>query len=276
MVSQIFVDNLYKHIQKQLKDVLAGTPMIQPLGSTEDKYKGLGDSLKTAVIPFRKSTYQAEEYLHVRIPVRGQHFSFIDFATPILNVKEKSVQGIASYATSIPYPIPETYVQRMVGLKYRMLPHKLIVDQKMKPKKVLKGNMIKSNSVNSINADKKLCNKLQGSWECKVHKGLSKAYYKIEMDFLEYPPGMFTMVPYHGNTILMAKEAGEYGARVNVPKYSFKDRYEAFLGVARNIASTPQTGEQVGKFYMDQTLDIILPPLLESLKGQSGQATSQQ
>lgn len=271
MVSQKFVHNLNLYAGKKLKNVLTGPLSIQPLGSAADKHKGLTDDLKTRLIPFRKSEYEAEEYLYARIPLRGEYFSFIDFATPILNVKGKSVQGIASFVTSIPYPVPETYVQRMVGLKYRLVPHKLVVEQNLKPKQVIKDNMIAFQAVNAIHTDKKLCNKLQGSYDCKVQKPLSKSYFKIKMDPFEYPPGMFTIVPYYGHSILIAKEAGDYGASVDSPRYRFNERYEAFSGVAKQIAATPQKGEDVGKFYMDSTLEIVLPPILNHLKGQSQQ-----
>jgi hypothetical protein len=59
---------------------------------------------------------------------------------------------------------------------------------------------------------------------------------------------------------------------VDSPLYAYKDRYEAFSGVAKTIASFPQKGEPVGKFYMDSTLDILLPPLLGQIKGPSQQA----
>lgn len=269
MVSQKFVHNFNLYAQKKLKNVLSGQLAIQPMGSAADKHKGMADDLKTRFIPFRKSEYEAEEYLFARFPVRGEGFSFIDFAAPILNVKGKSVQGIASFVTSIPYPVPETYVQRMVGLKYRLVPHKLVVEQNLKPKQVIKENMITYQAVNNIHNDKKLCNKLQGSYDCKVQKPLSKSYFKIKMDPFEYPPGMFSIVPYYGNTILIAKEAGDYGASVDSPRYNFIERFEAFSGVAKQIANTNQKGEEVGKFYMDSTLEIVLLPLLEHLKGQS-------
>jgi hypothetical protein len=242
------------------------------MGSTADKHKGLADDLKTRFIPLRKSEYEAEEYLFARFPVRGESFSFIDFTAPILNVKGKSVQGIASFVTSIPYPIPETYVQRMVGLKYRLVPHKMVVEQKIKPKQVIKENRITYHAVNNIHNDKKLCNKLQGSYDCKVQKPLSKSYFKIKMDPFEYPPGMFSIVPYYSHTIIIAKEAGEYGASVDSPRYNFKERYEAFSGVAKQIATYPKKGEQVGKFYMDSTLEIVLLPLLEHLRKMSRQS----
>jgi hypothetical protein len=269
MVSQKFLHNFNLYAQKKLKNVISGQITFQPMGSRADKHKGLSDDLKTRFIPFRKSEYEAEEYLFARFPVRGEGFSFIDFAAPILNVKGKSVQGIASFVTSIPYSIPETYVQRMVGLKYRLVPHKMVVEQNLKPKQVIKENMITYPAVNTIHTDKKLCNKLQGSYDCKIQKPLSKSYFKIKMDPFEYPPGMFSIVPYYGHTILIAKEAGDYGASVDDPRYNFIERYEAFAGVAKQIATTPQKGEEVGKFYMDSTLEIVLLPLLEHLKGQS-------
>jgi hypothetical protein len=240
------------------------------MGTPSDQHKGMGDDLKTSLIPFRKSEYQAQEYLFIRIPVRDEHFSFFDFTTPILNIKGKSIQGVASYVTSIPYPIPETFVERQVGLSYRLLPHRLIVEQKNKPKHVIKKNMITTRSVNAINTDKQLCNYLEGNYSCKVDAGsFSKKIYKIKINILEYPPGMFTLIPYHGHTIMIAKEAGTWGSVADKPGYAFGERYNAFSGVAKKIASAPEVREPIGKFYMDSTLDILLPPMLEYIKGQS-------
>jgi len=118
MASEKFIFNLNKLIGKQLKKVLAGEPEVRSLGSEADQHKGLGDDLKTKFIPFRKSSYSAEEFLSVRIPVSDPNISYMDFVTPIVNIKDKSIQGVASMVTLVKHPIPETFVQRMVGFSY--------------------------------------------------------------------------------------------------------------------------------------------------------------
>lgn len=267
MVSQKFVMNFNKHIGKELKNVLSGQVSVTPVGSSHDQHKGMGDDLKTYFIPFRTSEYQAQEHIYVRVPVKNQFFSYFDMVAPILNVKHYSVQGIATFVASIPYPVPETFVERMVGFSYKLVPHKLVVDQKEIPKKVIKENRITSNAINRINSDKKLCNKLSASSSCKIPSSHLKTakIFRIKFDNLEYPAGMFTVVPFKGHSILIAKEAGAYGAMADKPKYDFKDRYEAFAGVAQHIASNPQQGQKVGSFYMDTSLERIIPPLIQYL-----------
>jgi len=67
---------------------------------------------------FGNSSYSAEEFLSVRIPVSDPNISYMDFVTPIVNIKDKSIQGVASMVTLVKHPIPETFVQRMVGFSY--------------------------------------------------------------------------------------------------------------------------------------------------------------
>ena len=269
MVSRQFVEKLNEKIHEDLGDVMTEEPDIQIMGSGRDQYKGLGDELKTRFIPFRRSEYQAEEYLFARISVEAEAISFFDFITPVVNIKGKTVQGVSSFVTYVPYPIPETFVQRMVGLSYQMVPHELVVTQGMKPKHVIKQEMIESDAINGINADKDLSNKLRGSDSCKVaDTGFSNKVYKAKMDAFNYPPGMFTIVPFKGNSILIAKEAGEWGAKVDRPLYHFKERFEALAGVGSYVAYYPEEGEvDVGKFYMDSSLALVLSPLLEYLGG---------
>ena len=156
----------------------------------------------------------------------------------------------------------------MVGLSYQLVPHSLVVEQDVKPKHVIKQDMITADAINGINANKDLCNKLRGSDSCKIaDTGFSNKVYKAKMDAFNYPPGMFTVVPFKGNTIMIAKEAGEWGAKVDHPLYHFKERFEALSGVGSYIAYYPEEGEEVGKFYMDPSLALVLAPLLQYLGG---------
>jgi len=262
MVSQLFITNLNNKISNELKDVLSGPIQIMSSGSSSDQHKGMADDIKTALIPFRKSTYEAQEQLFVRIPVKNPNFSHMDFVTPVLNIKEHSIQGIATCSVVTPHPVPETYVERMVGFSYKLVPHKLVVEQSEKPKKVIKENMITSKAITSINDDKKLCNNLHASSDNKVFQGLlSKKFYKLSFDWTIYPPGMFTIVPYNGKSVMIAKDAGCSGAFIDKPMYTFKDRYAAFDGVAKYLAQNKQEGEKLGKFYLDESIQMILSNL---------------
>jgi hypothetical protein len=51
------------------------------------------------------------------------------------------------------------------------------------------------------------------------------------------------------------------------PKYNFKERYEAFSGVAGYISQMPMAGEDVGDLYPDTSLLLALGPIIESLGG---------
>jgi len=272
MVNQKFIDKLNMNITNELGDMLAGPAYIAAKGTGADQYKGLGDELATALIPFKKSKYEAQEHLFVRIPIKDPNVSFVDFVTPVLNVKGKSVQGVGTFVTYTPHPVAETYIERMVGFGYKLVPHSMVVEKEMKPKEVLKGNMITSQAINGINADKKLCNLLHGNSDCKVAEGIiGSSYFKLEIPWLDYPPGMLSVIPYKGNTFLVSKDAGGSGAMADSPKYPFKERVAAFVQVASYLSKHREGGEAVGKFYMDNSMELIIPPLMEHLK-QPGEA----
>ena len=267
MVNQAFIDKLNANISNEVRDLMAGPAYITAKGTGADQYKGLGDELATALIPFKKSTYQAQEYVFVRIPIKDQNVGFVDFVAPVLNVKGKSVQGVGTFATYTPNPVAETYVERMIGFGYKLVPHSMVVEQGMKPKEVLKGNMIKSQAINEINADKKLCNLLHGHSDCRVAEGIiGSAYFKLEVPWLDYPPGMLTVIPYKGHTFLVSKDAGGSGAMADSPKYPFKERVAAFIQIAAYLAKHREGGEAVGKFYMDNSMEMIVPQLMDYLK----------
>jgi len=270
MVSQKFVDNLHKRIREELKDHLNGKPYIVPYGSGEDQWKGFGEDLKTSIIPFRKTTYEATEYLYARINLKDDYLSFMDFITPITNIKGKSIQGVGTFLTYIDAAIPETYVLRMVGLKKKLLPHEWVVNQGIKPKEIIKNNWIDSEAVNGINNDKELLLHIWGNNSKKIDApGFSNKQYKIKIDWLNYPPGMFTVVPYKGYSFLIAKDAGDWIAKVDSPSYTFSRRLKALSMVASYIYSYPDDGgddgEWTGQFYPDTSMLFSLRPLLKHI-----------
>jgi len=268
MVTKKFVDELIKTINKELKDILTTQPNIQMLGIPQDQYRGIRDDLKTAFIPLRKSKYDAQditEFLFARIPVNNPHFQFMDFITPVMNIKTESFQGVGTMITSVPYPVPETFVERCGWGHSSLLPHSLVVDQQLPQKTILKKNMITTKAVNAINADKKLRKRIPNNRSCN---GPSNTSYKLVIE-KDYPPGTFSIVPYKGHSVLIMKDTGSmFGILANHPIYLFKHYYEAFGGVADHLARFPEQGEEVGRFYMDSSLEHILPPLLSYLDGQ--------
>lgn len=259
MVNPRYLKILNKTIKKELKKVIAGDPIITTIGSPESQYKGLIESLISS-----KLEYQAHEFVHAKIPVKNQLFSFIDLTTPVVNIKKSSLQGVATFNTVITYPINETYVLKLAGFSWKLVPHSLAIEKKVEPKKIIKGGMITSKAIMAINSNKKLCKKLKGNHSCST--GGMFSTYTCSIDVNKYPPGMFTIVPYHGHSILIAKDAGiNIEACANEPRYHIKDRYEALAGVANYIATHPQTGEIKGKFYLDRSMFAVIP-IIENIK----------
>lgn len=276
MVSDKFVGNLLKDVNNKLGDVLSGQVQWRPIGVGTDQYKGLGEDLKTAIIPFRKSSYKPEEWIYLRAPLKDPLVTYFDFIAPVLNIKDVSVQGVGTFVTHIPIPCKETYVERMVGLSYRLVPHKLVVEQGLKPKEVVKGGMITSAAINAINGDKELSRALSGYNNCTVPGGyLSTKNYEVKFDFTSYPGGMTSVIPYYNCTVLTSRDAGFIGAMADSPTYDFKRRIGAFRGIASALNANPEWGELEGKFYMDDSLEMLLPPILSYLKS-AAQAAPQQ
>lgn len=266
MVSERFTSNLYASVHKELGDLLNGEISWQTVGSGQDQHKGMADDLKTALIPFRSSTYTAQERFFLRVPLKDELVRYIDFACPMVNVKGSTVPGVGTFVTHVPVPCKETYVERLVGLKYQLLPHSLVVLQKRKPKEVIKGGLIRSAAINAINKDKKTIRHLEGHRSCDVQVGLGSSHYKVEFDSFHHPYGMFSAVPFHGNTVMIARDAGGLSAKVDRPDYDFRRRFEAFQAVARALRENPESGEEEGTFYIDDSLELLLVPMLTHLK----------
>jgi len=276
MASNIFLGELMNDVNKELGDVLAGPPQWRPIGSGADQHKGIGDDLKTAVIPFRKSSYRAEEWIYMRVPLKDPLVTYFDFIAPVLNIKDVSVQGVGTFVTHLPIPCKETYVERMVGLSYKLLPHGLVVEQGLKPKEVIKGGMITSAAINAINDDKSVTRELDGNRSCEVPGGIiSTKKYQVSFDSYNYPGGMTTVVPYYNCTVIITRDAGSATAMADKPRYDFKRRFNAFRGIANALAAHPEWGELEGKFYVDESLEMLLPPILSYLKS-AAQAQPQQ
>jgi len=262
------MENLGSSLAKELSSNIVGSPQLRTTGSTADQYKGLGDELMTRFIPFAKSEYKAEQFLIATVQTNDPYLEYFDFVTPVVNVQGKSVQGVASFVAAIPYPVSDTFVLRMVGLSHKLVPHSLVVEQGMKPKQVLKGGKITSRAIQAINKDKLVNRALYSMGSCKVmDTGLSNKFYKVSFDHFKYPPGFFTIVPYKGFSLLIAKEAGGFGAQVDSPSYNFKMRFTALAGVARYLATYPEEGEEkVGTFYLDSSLKAVLPGLVDMME----------
>jgi len=269
MVSTLFTANIYQLVQKQLGDLLNGQVTWHMIGSGQDQFKGMGDELKTAIIPFRKSTYQAEEWFALRAPLKDELVKYIDFTCPLVNVKGTTVPGVGTFVTHVPIPCKETYVERMVGLKYQLLPHALVNLQKRKPKEVIKGGFITSRAINAVNNDKETIRSLEGRRDCKVMTGFGSNHYKVEFDAFNHPYGMFSVMPYHGSAVMVARDAGGSSAKVDRPDYDFRRRFEAFQGVAKALRAYPEIELSEGVFYIDEALEILALPLMSYLKGGS-------
>ncbi len=259
MVSEKFINNLEKLIGKRLKRVVTRSPTFKTFGSADDQPKGPGDDLATKFIPLSKSEYSAREYLMATIPVNDPNLSAFHLATPILNVKKTSVQGVATFMAVVPYPVPETFIERMaIRQSHRLLPHDLVA-RGITYKDILDQNMIHYPAVLNINRDKKLCKALAGSLQCDVEVGgLSSSVYKVKLDYEDLVSGVFTIVPYQGSTLLISKEAGQFGAKADSPRYDLAARFAALSGVASHITAHPQANHEVGAIYADASIELLL------------------
>jgi hypothetical protein len=240
------------------------------MGSGVDLHKGGADDFLTAVVPFRSSNYSAQEMVFARINLTNPTIRYIDFIAPVLNVGGHSIQGVGTFVTHIPIPSADSYVQRVVGRKSCLLPHRMMVEGK-KPKNVLKGGAIGSAALNAINGDKHLTDQLAGRSGIQVEMGgLSTTSYSVSFDDSEYPGGMFYTVPFRGFTVMIARDAGAGRAKVNHPDWGFYGRFEAFHGVAKYLKTHPEVEAYDGKFYMDTPLAFLLPDLLKQLDQEAG------
>jgi hypothetical protein len=264
MVNPKFVKFLNKRLKKELKKVIAGDPIISTFGSSDDQYKGLAKQIE-ARLTAKSLEYQAHEFVHARIPVTNQYFSFMDFTTPVVNVRKSSIQGIATFNTVISYPINETYIFKPAGFAYQLVPHNLVIGRKLEPKRIVKEGMINSKAILAINKDKKLRKKLKGSYYFATGGLFSN--YSSSIDLSKYTPGLFTIVPFYNHSILIAKDAGiSLEACANEPRYKFKERYEALLGVAKYIAENPQKGVDKGRFYLDRSMYYSISLIIENIQ----------
>lgn len=259
MVSEKFISNLEKLINKRLKKVVTRSPTFKTFGSSDDLPMDQDQDLATRFIPLRRSEYSAKEFLMATIPVSDPNLTAFHLATPILNVKKTSVQGVATFMAVVPYPVPETFIERMaVRLSHRLLPHDLVV-QGMSYDDILSRNLIRYPAIVNINNDKRLCKTLAASLQCDVEVGgLSSSIYKVKLDYDELVSGVFTVVPYQGCTLLISKEAGQIGARADNPLYDLATRFAALSGVAAHIATQPQAGQEVGAIYADPCVELLL------------------
>lgn len=263
------MEYLNKYMSKRLKKVLSGPIQFNVYGRPTNMHEALPEALNFKYIPSISTEYQPQEYVFARIPVNNPHFRYMDTVIPVLTQGGKSVQGIATFVTFIPAPIRETFVERSTLFSNFLIPLRLADSKDHAPKEV-RDSMIESVAVNAINKDSGITTFLHGDHSCSVDNtgfiALGQSSYKLKINHKHYPPGMFTIVPYGGNTILIAKEAGEMGAAADKPRYYFKWRYQAMEGIARHISENPEQGnEDKGFFFLDPSLEIILPPLLKHL-----------
>jgi hypothetical protein len=264
MVNPKFIKFLNKSIKKQLKKVINGEPVLTAVGSHIDQYEGFLSTLEAHFLR-KAQEYDAHEFVHARVPINNQFFSFMDITVPVVNIKKNSVQGVATFFTEIPYPVNDTYILRPVGLSNKLVPHNSVVKFHTDPRRIIKEGMINSEAINVINNNRKLLKKLNGKRSCLI-SGLTSSY-SCSLDITKYIPGMFTIVPYYNHSILIAKDAGiSIESTLNEPRYLIKERYKGLLGVAESIANNPQVGEKVGNFYFDISMKINIPPILKQIK----------
>jgi len=268
MVSQKFMDSLTKNIRKELKKVISQGAEVMSYPPGNGLCQTIPSELKHRFVPFHFSEPLGEECVFARIHVNDPNLDYFDFATHVEGNNTRTYQGVGTFVAYVPHPIPETFVERRIlGSGCKLLPFREVVQQKQKPKDVAR-QATRSQAVNAINADKKLCKLLKGNSVCGVDQIVSFQKILVIFERNNYPPHRFTLVPYHGHTIIIAKDAGKEGAKIDAPRYPFKDRFAALSKVASYIAQYPQEGEDVGMFFMDPSLETIITPLLRYIDGE--------
>ena len=99
---------------------------------------------------------------------------------------------------------------------------------------------------------------MHGNETNKIKVGMLDDTLQVKIEPYSYIPGMFTIVPFRGRTLLIAKDAGASGSWGDAPKYDLKKRYQAFTGVAKHISTHPQSGQDMGAIYIDVSMATIL------------------
>ena len=255
MVTEKYIENLTKQITKHLGKVARGPPSFSSGGDETGQAKAVQEAGL-----FGKSGYQAQEYLLTKIPVDNSHFQDFYISLPILNIGNKSVSSVTTFAVSIPYQVPETFVEQVAAglLSFRMVPHDMVFVDDVSARQVIKQKLITYPPINALNGDKKLRKLIHGKERAYVKVGLLGDDLVIKYDAIEYKTGMFTIVPFNNDTLLIAKDAGLSSAKGNSPRYDLFKRYQAMAGVAQLIAEQPQSGQEVGALYPDIPVAMFL------------------
>jgi len=284
MASEKFVRNLQTSIVKRLKKVIAGPIEVQVHGTDQDlekEQKGFS-SMSKWLKEEPPKLYSAQEYLSVRVPVRDSNLSSFHVALPVFNLKGKSYQGIATFGARGPYSISETHVLRNIFLSgQRLFPFSLVVEKEIAPRKLAKSKRLRSRAAQAINNDRKLCRLLSGETTCSVYSGLS-TNFTLMIPGQNHPMGMFSVVPYKGHSLLLAKDAGISGhdflttdAKVDSPVYAFEKRFKALSGVAAHIMANPKPGKNTGKFSPDKGTVVLLKRFMEEI-GEASEESSEE
>lgn len=270
MASQSFMDAFYGHIYDALKTVIAGEISVWMSGSDEDQYgkPTMKDRFAMAILD-TSTGYYAQEYIAARIPLKIPHLRFIDMVVPAVNLDDNSIPGTATFLGCIPYPVLETYVLRpMIVGGGKLVPYRMVVDNDVSIKKIIKEKMIRNKAIRKINLDGKLCKKLQGNRWCFMKSGLKKFQNEIPRSngVIHYPLGMFSLIPYHGYTFLVSRDAGVSNEMtLNFPLYDLMKRVTAFDHVARYIMQFPRRGQEEGKYVLDKSLSVLLEPMMAQI-----------
>ena len=274
MVSLRFVDYLTKSVTKQLKKVISAPPDIQFYGSNEDlePSRGIMETIGRAVVGEEEAVYIAREYVAMRIHVNDPYLEYFDFITPVLNIRGRSIQGVATFSAVTPNPIPETFMLRGFIFAPSLYPYELLVNQEIPEKTILKEKMIDSAAINCVNAHKKLRKKLRGNLTCIIHHGtFNRSRFAFTVNTARHVPGLFSVTPYHDYSVMIAKDAGELSSEVDAPRYDFKSRYESFSGVAYHIGKNPEYGEEPeGILHRDKSMELSIGPLLKAIRVEAG------
>jgi hypothetical protein len=246
MVNEKYMKNFEKNIDKRTKQIRSDPPKVDFIGEGYDHDKGMMSDLKLRLVPFSKESYQASEWAMGQIPLKDPAVPKLYFQATILNIKNKSVPGIATFGAVVDAPVKETYVVTWSkGLKNYLLPLSVIADETVPRKKAYLEKINWTPFVEAVNTDKKAVKTLQLS---PSRNDMGK--FSVNIDTMRLV-GTHQVMPFKGKTLLLMNEAGN--GNVNKPAYRYQDVYEAFWTLSSKIKQHPATGEDVGTLFITDT-----------------------
>jgi len=222
MVSEKFLTNFQKHVHKNLKELLAGTPVTYSGGVNVDHYKGILRGLASFVIPFFTNKYNPTEYVFGWIPIKDPALPLLFFQIPVLNVKGSNYPSVAHFAAMAATPIPETIVAPRIRGSGRFIYLSALGGGKTKPKAAYKAKIGWTPLLKALNKDRRV---RRAAWPRQRDTYIASFYIRANT---KTPLGLTQLSPYNGFTILMAQRLPLREAAADTPRFHYRHIHKEF------------------------------------------------